>query len=152
MEKRRHQRTDCRFPVRIEHTEPLTGLSHCFSTNIGMKGIFIKNGPKHRPGTKCTIRIHDHENELVCLPAKVTHSCNEGTGYTFNTPPMQDCLKLRHIVSPSWDGRNLLDGVLLTSRYAKPRNLADCLSLTSLISTKPAELIGTIPKNCDLNQ
>ncbi|MGD2119480.1 MAG: PilZ domain-containing protein [Chromatiales bacterium] len=148
--KRRHPRTDCRFPVSIEQECSFFSQSHCHTSNIGMKGLYIPNAPKMSAGATCTVVLHDHQEEILRLTARVSHTDGSGIGLTFEGQHLEHCLKLKHIVKPRWNGESLLEGLLLTARYAHPTDLKDCLALTSLLASKPPELYGQPHTECSV--
>ena len=148
--KRRHPRTDCRFPVCIEQKCSFFAESHCHTSNIGMKGLFIPNAPKLSTGSRCTVIIHDNQQEILKIAARVSHTDGSGVGLTFEEQRIEHCLKLKHIVKPRWNGESLLEGLLLTARYAHPRDLKECLALTSLLAAKPPELYGLPHTECSI--
>lgn len=148
-EKRQHLRTQCRVPACIEQAGFLSDRQHCYTSDVGMKGIFLRNAPGHPVGSKCTVVIHD-KTEPLKLDARVTHVNSEGLGLTFTDTHMNECLRLKHLVKPSWNGESLLDGFLMACRYIRPRSLGDSLSLTSLLSSRPANLNKPQRHTCDL--
>ncbi len=137
-ERRKHFRTACRITACIEEPGLIQADQYCRTSNIGMKGVFIPDAPQYPIGTKCRLVIRDHAGEPLKLDAKVSHHHQAGLGFTFTKPPMEDCLRLKHIVKPVWDGKDFLEGMLLMLRYSEPATeLSDCLALTSFLATNP---------------
>ena len=148
-ERRKHYRTPCRITACIEEPGLIKADQYCRTANIGMKGVFIPNAPLSPVGAKCTIKIEDQFSKPLRIEARVTHRSNEGIGFTFIKPPMDDCLRLKHIVKPVWDGKDFLEGMLLMLRYSDPATeLKDCLALTSFLARNP-HLFANRPHTLD---
>ena len=98
----------------------------------------MPDAPRYPLGTKCTVVIQDHAGKPLKISARVSHHSQDGVGFTFSNPHIEDCLRLKHIVKPHWDGKDFLEGMLLMLRYSAPATeLKDCLSLTSFLSSNP---------------
>lgn len=101
--------------------------------------------PCHPVGTKCKLILQDHSNVPLKLAATVTHASDKGVGYTFIKPKIDDCLRLKHLVKPYWDGEDYLQGVMLMMRYSKPSSeLKDMLSITKMMDD-PSDLFASVP-------
>lgn len=149
-ERRQHYRTDCRISACIEQPGFIKTDQYCQTSNIGMKGAFLSNVPHHPVGASCQLIFQDN-NDPLRISAKVARVTDKGIGFVFNQPHIEDCLRLKHLVKPQWDGQDYMEGVMLILRYSKPANsLRDCLSLTSLLSSNP-NLFSRLPhKNCKI--
>lgn len=83
------------------------------------------------------IALLDQSDSPLPLDAKVMHINKLGTGVTFSNQRKEDCLRLKHIVHPHWDGNDYFEDTMLLLRYAnEPDDLKHCLSLTELLSKK----------------
>lgn len=137
-ERRRHHRTVCRVPACIEQTGLINADQYCRTSNIGMKGVFMPNAPRQPLGKNCKLVIHDNAEDPLRLDAKVSHVSKDGIGFLFTSPRVEECLRLKHLVKPYWDGKDFLEGMMLMLRYSQPSTeLKDCLSLTSFLSLYP---------------
>ncbi len=89
----------------------------------------------HKPiGTYCTLLIHDSPVQPLKIKARVSHLSPHGVGFTFVDPPIDSCLRLKHLVKPHWDGKDFMEGMMLMMRYSKPaKELKDVLALTSIL-------------------
>lgn len=148
-ERRNHFRTACRVTACIEEPGLIQADQYCRTSNIGMKGVFIPKAPQYPIGTKCRISIEDHTGKPLKLDAIVSHYNLAGVGFTFPQPPMDDCLRLKHIVKPVWDGKDFLEGMLLMLRYSEPAtDLSECLALTSFLA-RNSNLFANRPHTID---
>ena len=135
-DRRKHYRTDCRITACIEEPGLIQADQYCRTSNISMKGVLIPNAPLYPVGTKCKVAIHDRADDPLRLDVIVSHHSSEGTGFTFTNLHIDDCLRLKHIVKPVWDGKDFLEGMLLMLRYSPPTTeLKDCLALTTFLSS-----------------
>jgi len=122
----------------IEEPGLFEAEKYCRTSNISMKGVFIPNAPTKSLGKEYQLLIHDHSDNPLRLGAIVTHQANQGVGFTFTNLHIDECLRLKHIVKPFWDGKDFMQGMLLMLRYSKPATeLKDCLALTSFLSSNP---------------
>ena len=138
VDRRRHYRTECRIAACIGQRGLVRADQHCHTANIGMKGAFLPNAPKHPVGSYCELIIHDNASSPLRVKAIVAHATKAGIGFTFTQPQIDDCLRLKHLVKPHWDGKSFLDGMILLMRYSQPATeLKDVLSLTSMLSIHP---------------
>ena len=152
-ERRHHYRTDCRISACIEDHGLIAIEQHCLTSNIGMKGVFMPNAP-HKPiGTVCTLVIHDSPVQPLKIKARVSHLSEHGVGFTFMDPPIESCLRLKHLVKPHWDGKDFMEGMMLMMRYSKPATeLKDVLALTSILSNTSEMFVRMphTPENCHI--
>ena len=149
-DRRQHYRTNCRISACIEKPGIINANQYCQTSNIGMKGAFLTNVPHHPVGSSCKLIFQDRYEPLK-INAKVARVTEHGVGFMFTQPHLEECLRLKHLVKPHWDGQDYMEGIMLILRYSKPTNsLGDCLSLTSLLSTN-SSLFKRLPhKSCKI--
>lgn len=149
-ERRRHKRTVCRLTACVEKPGMVKADRFCRTGNIGMKGAFLTNIPQQPLGSSCTLVFHDKDHPLK-LSARVTHLTAGGVGFTFSNPKVEECLRLKHLVKPHWDGKDFLEGILLMLRYSEPTTeLKDCLALTTFLSNNPQVFVRQPHTECSL--
>ena len=104
--------------------------------NISESGFFISGPSTQKQGERCqlTIRIADDPGELT-LDALVVHSDADGLGFAFESLDARQLQQLTQCINPRWDGRDLLEGVIMHGILENTDNLADSLRLTSLLSS-----------------
>lgn len=152
-ERRRHYRTDCRVSACIEEHGLIAIDQHCLTGNIGMKGVFMHKAPRKPIGAFCTLIIHDSPVQPLKVNARVSHLSEHGVGFTFVNPPLEACLRLKHLVKPHWDGKDFMEGMMLMMRYSKPaKELKDVLALTTILSNSTEMFVKMphTPESCHI--
>jgi hypothetical protein len=145
-DKRHHYRTSCRISACLEQRGLFSSKKNFQTSDIGMKGIFIKDIPELPVGSKKVISIHDNAGAPLRLNAHVAHVSDDGVGFTFFQPQIEDCLRLKHLVKPFWNRVDFLEGLILIMRYSHPsKELKDILKLTRLLETDSSGLFARAP-------
>jgi hypothetical protein len=132
-EARQHPRIPFRFAVELfgaADRQP----EHCISSNISRGGMFVDG----------TVRLHEEEplrvvlgadrSEQLHLDAWVVRTNASGLACEFvgNSPATMEVLEA--LLAPTWDGENLLDGVMRFAPWHQDQELAGWMRLTSLVS------------------
>lgn len=107
---------------------------HCFSRDIGYDGLFAEGTQNLKEGDALRIVIDIGNGEGLHLDGRVSHITSDGAECEFagNSPATLEVLDA--LLSPKWDGKNLLDGVITFAPWYHNTNLASWMRLTSLVS------------------
>ena len=132
-EARAHPRIPFRFAVDLigadaRQPEP------CVSSDISLSGLCARGVVRFRPGESVRVVIGADQSERLHLDARVTRSDGRGTACEVvgNSPASLEVLEA--LLSPTWDGENLLDGVMRFAPWYHGEGLAGWMRLTSLVS------------------
>lgn len=107
---------------------------HCYSRDIGYDGLFAVGARhlKHDDPVRIVVEVGDGEG--LHLDARVIRVEGDGVDCEFagNSPATLEVLDA--LLSPKWDGQNLLEGVITFAPWYHDTNLASWMRLTSLVS------------------
>ncbi len=102
--------------------------------NISLNELFILGNPCPQPGAVFDIVISSARQKTpLRLSTCVARPGKDGFTLCYSCHSEQDRQALENIISPHWDGHNLLDGLLIFSAYEHVEDLAGYLRLTTLI-------------------
>ncbi|MCU7937663.1 MAG: hypothetical protein KZQ99_22910 [Candidatus Thiodiazotropha sp. (ex Dulcina madagascariensis)] len=68
------------------------------------------------------------------LTARVSRIGEDGCGLSFDGLRQHECLFLSELTNPRWDGKDLLEGVIIHGVLENTTEFASCMRLTSLLS------------------
>jgi len=132
-EARKHPRIPFRFAINLfgaaaRQPEP------CVSSNISRGGLFANGVVRFRDGEPVRLVIGADQSERLHLDARVARTDGAGLACEFvgNSPASLEVLDA--LLSPTWDGENLLDGVMRFAPWYHDEGLAGWMRLTSLVS------------------
>jgi len=103
---------------------------------VGRDGVFVEGGPNDlRCGQMVELVFADKAGESICVNCVVEPYgwSKQHLRYCELQPERRE--RLEQIVWPSWDGSNLLDGLILMAGRYGAASLSDWLRLTSLLTT-----------------
>ena len=120
-------------------------LRHTHTYDIGLSGMFAVGVLCVRPGDEVRVSLGHKEAGALQLGARVSRVSLDGAGLEFvgNSPMAIELL--RELLTPDWDGHDLLEGVMKIAPWYRGKDLAGWMRLTSMVSdwqrlTQPARL------------
>lgn len=131
----REARTDERIPFRLNvdlFRQADHSPQHCHTRDICFHGLFAVGAHDLRCDQPVRLAIGGQSQDRLHLDGRVVRCCSDGVGCIFvgNSPASLEVLQT--LLTPKWDGENLLDGVLQMAPWFQGDNLAGWLRLTSL--------------------
>ena len=107
---RKHPRIRCRLPVDLFCGNESKRLN-CRSQDLCLGGMFAAGAECMRVDDQVHVELAPESGAQVHLEARVARTTTEGAGLQFvdNSPPSVEVLGA--LLTPTWDGENLLDGV-----------------------------------------
>lgn len=132
-EARNNQRVAFRLPVNLFKPSD-TRAQACYSRDIGYGGIFAVGAGSCAEGEPLRIAIGPGNSDALHLDGRVVRTCSNGAGCEFvgNSPANMEVLQA--LLSPTWDGESLLEGVVKFAPWYRDNNLAGWMRLTSMVS------------------
>jgi hypothetical protein len=132
-EARQHPRIPFRFAVELfgaADRQP----EHCISSNISLGGMFADGMASFFKGEPVRVVLGADRSERLHLDARVARTNASGLACEFvgNSPASMEVLEA--LLTPTWDGENLLDGVMRFAPWQQDQELAGWMRLTSLVS------------------
>jgi len=101
-----------------------------------MGGIFISGTPCGNTGREVSLFVtpmNKPVEESKCFPACIIRTSNSGFALEFNAIDDNDSRILDMLTKPQWDGRNVIDGLLIAASHSHVMSLSECLRLTSVV-------------------
>jgi hypothetical protein len=131
MERRRHPRVRCRLPVELYCPGANSGIS-CKVRDLSLAGLFAVGQPAVRADAPLEIRLRKGRDR-VTLRARVARVTLDGVGVEFGALDTGQSDFLHEVMWPSWDGRDILEGVMILAGDGEIRDLAEWMRLTSVV-------------------
>lgn len=133
MESKDHHRLPFRLGLNL-FVGSAGQAQHCFSRNIGYDGLFAEGVRNLKQDDPVRIVVEVGDGEGLHLDGRVRQVAVDGVECEFagNSPATLEVLDA--LLSPKWDGKNLLDGVIAFAPWYRDPNLASWMRLTSLVS------------------
>ncbi|MES9955383.1 MAG: PilZ domain-containing protein [Candidatus Thiodiazotropha sp. 6PLUC2] len=135
MDARKTPRTKTSFKVTLIYMS--NGVEQIrVITDISKSGIFVNalSGSKHNERYKVDFRKPGQPESLL-LAARVTRINPKGSALSFEQLHPQESQFLTELIHPSWDGKDLLEGVIMHGILENTTDFASCMRLTSLLSS-----------------
>lgn len=132
-EARNHHRVNFRLPVNL-FKQSATESQVCLSRDIGYGGLYAEGAQAFEQGESLRLVIAPDSGDALHLDGRVVRRSSSGIGCEFvgNSPASMEVLQA--LLSPTWDGENLLDGVVSFAPWYRDNDLAGWMRLTSLVS------------------
>lgn len=105
----------------------------CRTVSIGLDGLFVIGSPALRPQADVTVTIHDPHQDDLQIRCKVTAVTLDGVRLGFDNPSPATLERLEALIGPTWNGKDLLEGVLTLANHSDIRDLAGLLRLTTIM-------------------
>ena len=133
MERRQDPRVRCRVPVElycpgVEHEVP------CRVHDLSFSGLFATGQPAVSIDSRVEVVLRVHEEGLR-LNGRVVRSTTEGVAVEFGALTAEQTELLNTVMWPRWDGRDLLEGVMILADDSEMRDLGTWMRLTSVIES-----------------
>ncbi|MCG7913525.1 MAG: PilZ domain-containing protein [Candidatus Thiodiazotropha weberae] len=135
MDARKNPRTKTSFQVTF--VSKANGVSQNRTiADISQSGLFVNalSGAKLNDHYRVLFR-RPGQVESIQVTAQVTRINHRGTALTFRQLDPQESRFLSELTNPNWDGKDLLEGVIKHGILENTTNFADCMRLTSLLSS-----------------
>ena len=132
-ETRPSQRVSFRLGVDVLHCDGATPR-RCLTRDICIDGLFATGVQGLAVGQVVHLTIGGDGGERIDLDARVVGLGSDGADFEFVGVGTQQHEALRRMLTPSWSGTYLLDGVVRMAPWYRENNLAGWLRLTSLVS------------------
>lgn len=109
-------------------------VQNCWAQDIGTETLFAAGAFALREGDQVHLEINPSGRSGLHLNARVVALASDGAvcEYEGNSPASLEVLGA--LLSPTWDGESLLDGVLKFAPWGPREDLASWMRLTSLVS------------------
>lgn len=132
-EARNHQRISFRLDVdlfRPSDDQP----QHCQTRDIGFGGLYAIGAHDLVANQDVRLAIARDKGGGLHLDGRVARIGQSGVAFQFtgNSPATLEVL--RTLLTPSWDGENLLEGIVGMAPWYREDDLAGWMRLTSLVS------------------
>lgn len=104
--------------------------------NISENGFFVSGARSLKLRQKCQLTMSiPGAIETLTLAARVVHIDTTGCGLAFDSLNPSQCQLLSNRIKPRWDGRDILEGVIIHGILENTSDLASSLRLTTLLSS-----------------
>ncbi|MCB1802967.1 MAG: PilZ domain-containing protein [Gammaproteobacteria bacterium] len=132
-EARNHQRITYRLGVDL-FREADNQPQHCETRDIGFGGLYAIGANGLAADQEVRLAIGREKGGGLHLDAHVVRIGHDGAAFEFSGNSPASLEVLHTLLTPSWDGRNLLDGVVQMAPWYREDDLAGWMRLTSLVS------------------
>lgn len=132
-EARKNTRVAFRFPLDL-YCGADTQARRCRSRDIGLGGVFAYGVCALHEGAEIRVVLDPDSHARLHLDARVRRFNANGMACEFvgNSPASMEVLAA--LLTPTWDGENLLDGVARFAPWDSADDLAGWMRLTSMVS------------------
>ena len=106
----------------------------CWARDVGMERLFAAGANVLREGEKVHLEINPGSQGGLHLNARIVSSSVDGAVCEFEGNSAGSLDVLAALLSPTWNGDHLLDGVIKLAPWHSNDGLASWMRLTSLVS------------------
>jgi hypothetical protein len=106
----------------------------CKFRDLSFSGLFAVGQPAVRADAPVEIRLRVGDRRLT-FRARVARVTLDGVGVEFGTVDAGQAELLQDVMWPRWDGRDILEGVMILAGDGEIRDLAQWMHLTSVVET-----------------
>lgn len=104
--------------------------------NISENGFFVSGSKALKLGQQCQLTMSiPGATQTLTLAARVVHIDETGCGLAFDSMDRCQSELLSNRIKPRWDGRDILEGVIIHGILENTSDLASSLRLTTLLSS-----------------
>lgn len=132
-ERRSEPRIAFRHDVDIYCTRQ-SSARHCWISNLSLGGVYANDAVWLRPGETLRIALGRPERHDLVIEGTVVHQGSGGAGVAFDVAHPEQQARLRAMLTPGWDGENLLDGVVEMAPWYRQADLVGWMRLTALVT------------------
>lgn len=104
--------------------------------DISLGGLFVNGSACGPTGMQFSVLIRPLGRPLtesIRYPAHIVRATGEGFALSFDTLDSRARTALGELVNPKWDGKNVIEGLLIVAAREQVMSLSECLRLTSVI-------------------
>lgn len=132
-DRRKHNRIGLRVPLGVYCDNEATRHA-CHTRDICIGGLFAEGLPcAHSTAAARIQMVLPDETELI-LSARVARATPQGAGMQFHGNEDTQLRKLEALLTPDWQGSDLLEGVVSIAPWYTAADLADWMRLTTIVS------------------
>ncbi|MCU7806655.1 MAG: PilZ domain-containing protein [Candidatus Thiodiazotropha sp. (ex Semelilucina semeliformis)] len=136
MNARKHPRTKTSFQVTLTNKAGSTVQTRIVN-NISHAGFFVSSLTNLKKYDEYELLVkRPASNESMRLPARVSRVGPEGCGFEFLNLQTDQQQLLNRLINPDWDGKDLLEGVMMYGPLEETTDFAACMRLTSLLGRR----------------
>ena len=107
---------------------------HCHTSNIGLGGLFAIGVSCLRPGDHVRVSLGRRQRGALQLDSQVARVSQVGAGLAFGGNGQTKMEMLAQLLSPDWDGENLLEGMIKIGPWYRDEDLAGWMRMMSMLS------------------
>ncbi|MES9945580.1 MAG: PilZ domain-containing protein [Candidatus Thiodiazotropha sp.] len=135
LDARRSPRRKTSLPVTLSSKAGGAGQA-CIIKDLSESGLFITCPTSAKIDGNYQLSIkRPGAGEYLELSARVIRVDNWGSALIFDRLEPQKSRLLSNLIQPKWDGKDLLEGVIMHGMLEDTANFAACMRLTSLLSS-----------------
>jgi hypothetical protein len=109
--------------------------ARCRTREIGTESLFLEGGPVLRDGHSVELTFADAGGQPLQVDCVVEAHAGGNLLLRYRNLDAERRARFDKLVSPDWDGADLLDGITLMSDRYGGNSLSDTMRLTSLLSS-----------------
>lgn len=111
-----------------------TNTQLCWAQDVGLEHLFAAGAHALVEGEKVHLEINPGSRSGLHLNARVSSASADGAICQFEDNSAVSLEVLAALLTPTWDGDHLLDGVIKLAPWHPNEDLASWMRLTSLVS------------------
>jgi hypothetical protein len=102
--------------------------------DISTEGLFFTGTPCARTGTQFSVVVNPRNpDKSLTLSARVVRHTSNGFALRFHNISQQARQQLEEIIWPSWDGKDVFEGLLIVAAHENTGSFSGWLRLTSML-------------------
>ena len=130
---RNHTRIHHRLPIEL-HCEERQQLIPCHTENICAGGMLVSGASCMRKGDEVRISLKPEGCAPLTLKGRVIRQTGDHCALTFVDVSPATSRQLHKLLTPHWDGHDLLEGVITIAPWIERDDLATWMRYTSLLA------------------
>lgn len=138
MEARAHPRSS--LQIKTDLVCPSTQTMYArYVRNISLGGLYVSGTPCATTGSELAVimtPLGHAESDATRFPAKIARTASSGFALRFDPMSDRDSRILGDLINPSWDGKNVIEGLLIVAAREHVMSLSECLRLTSVVCNR----------------
>lgn len=130
---RNHPRLSRRHPIEL-YCEARQQTISCHAENISAGGMLVAGAACMRTGDDLRINLQSQAASPLTLKGRVTRHNGSNCAVAFVDLAPATSRQLQELLTPHWDGHDLLEGVITIAPWIEGDDLASWMRYTSLLS------------------
>ncbi len=130
---RNHIRISHQYPIEL-HCKEKQEKVFCRTRNISAGGMLVSGAACVQPGDELRINMNASEASPLTLKGHVIRRNGNTCVISFVDLHPTTSQRLQDLLSPHWDGHDLLEGVITIAPWIERNDLASWLRYTSILS------------------